>query len=79
MIGVFLKIKKSPPTTIIIIIIYFYHALMNAMSALMIHINLNMILYTYVEHSPTKTGYIKYYTITINHCFCNVERSFQKN
>ena len=26
----------------------------------MIHINLNMILYTHVEHSPTKTIYIKY-------------------
>ena len=28
----------------------------------MIHINLNMIFYTHVEHSPTKTIYIKYYT-----------------
>ena len=28
----------------------------------MIHINLNMILYTHVEHSPTKTICIKYYT-----------------
>ena len=27
----------------------------------MIHINLNMIFYTYVEHSPTKTIYIKNY------------------
>ena len=27
----------------------------------MIHINLNMIFYTHVEHSPTKTIYIKYY------------------
>ena len=27
----------------------------------MMHINLNMILYTHVEHSPTKTIYIKYY------------------
>ena len=27
----------------------------------MIHINLNMIFYTLVEHSPTKTIYIKYY------------------
>ena len=25
----------------------------------MIHINLNMIFYTHVEHSPTKTIYIK--------------------
>ena len=27
----------------------------------MIHINLNMIFYTHVEYSPTKTIYIKYY------------------
>ena len=38
-----------------------YHALINALSAHMIHINLNMIFYTHVEHSPTKTIYIKYY------------------
>ena len=45
----------------IIIIMYIYHALINVLSAHMIHINLNMILYTHVEHSPTKTIYIKYY------------------
>ena len=45
----------------IIIIMYIYHALINALSAHMIHINLNMIYYTHVEHSPTKTVYIKYY------------------
>ena len=33
---------------------YIYHALINALSAHMIHINLNMIFYTHVEHSPTK-------------------------
>ena len=43
---------------------YIYHALINALSAHMIHINLNMIFYTHVEHSPTKTIYIKYYTKT---------------
>ena len=37
-----------------------YHALINALSAHMIHINLN-IFYTHVEHSPTKTIYLKYY------------------
>ena len=37
---------------IIIIIMYIYHALINALSAHMIHINLNMIFYTHVEHSP---------------------------
>ena len=41
---------------------YIYHALINALSAHMIHINLNMIFYTHVEHSPTKIIYIKYYT-----------------
>ena len=33
---------------------YIYHALINALSAHMKHINLNMIFCTYVEHSPTK-------------------------
>ena len=47
---------------IIIIIMYIYHAFINALSAHMIYINLNMIFYTHVEHSPTKTIYIKYYT-----------------
>ena len=41
-----------------IIIMYIYHALK---CAHMIHINLNMIFYTHVESSPTKTIYIKYY------------------
>ena len=45
----------------IIIIMYIYHVLINALSAHMIHINLNVILYTHVKHSPTKTIYIKYY------------------
>ena len=58
--------EASCPTLIIIIIIIIkiYHALINALSAHMIHINLNMIFYTHVEHSPrpTKTIYIKYYT-----------------
>ena len=39
---------------------YIYHALTNALSTHMTHINLNMIFYTHVEHSPTKTIYIKY-------------------
>ena len=45
----------------IIIIMYIYDALINALSAHMIHINLNMIFYTHAEHSPTKTIYMKYY------------------
>ena len=43
------------------IIMYIWHVLINALGAHMIHINLNMIFYTHVEHSPTKTIYIKYY------------------
>ena len=31
---------------------YIYDALINALSTHMIHINLNMIFYTHVEHSP---------------------------
>ena len=41
---------------------YIYHALINALSAYMIRINLNIMFYTHVEHSHTKTIYIKYYT-----------------
>ena len=44
---------------IIIIIMYIYYALINALSAHMIHINLNMIFYTHVEHSPTKNNLYK--------------------
>ena len=40
-----------------------YHALINALNAHMIRINLN-IFYTHVELGPTKTIYIKYYTKT---------------
>ena len=41
---------------------YIYHALINALRAHMIHINLNMIFYTHVEHSPTKTTHTKHHT-----------------
>ena len=51
----------------LIIILYIYHALINALNAHMIHINLNTIFHTHVEHSPAKTIYIKYYTE--KHCF----------
>ena len=55
--------KRELDVMIIIITttMYIYHALINALSAYMIHINLNMIFYTHVKHSPTKTIYIKYY------------------
>ena len=34
---------------------YSYHALINALSAHMIDMNLDTIFYTHTEHSPTKT------------------------
>ena len=77
-------------TMLIIIIMYIYHALINALSAQMIHINLNMMFYTHVEHSPTKTIYIKYtaehsgghpvyhnHTITIQ-LYCQVSMQLHK-
>ena len=45
---------------------YVYHALINTLNTHMIRINLNMTLYTHVEHCPTKTIYIKYYKKTKN-------------
>ena len=35
---------------------YIYHWLINALNAHIIHINLNMIFYTHVEHSPMKNN-----------------------
>ena len=52
---------------IIIIIMYIYLALISALSTHMIHINLNMIFYMHVTHSPTKTIYIKWYQKTCTH------------
>ena len=57
---------------IVIIIMYIYHVLINALSAHMIHINLNMIFYTHVEHSPTKTIYIKHTHSHQRNNFCDV-------
>ena len=34
-----------------------YHALINTLSAYMIHMNLNMIFYTHVEHNPASNMY----------------------
>ena len=42
---------------------YIYHALINAQSAHRIHINLNTIFCTHIEHSPTKTFYVRYMSI----------------
>ena len=46
----------------------------------MIHINLNMIFYTHVEHSPTKTSYIKYYKIPWPCClYCSEHWATEKH
>ena len=51
----------------IIIIMYIYHVLINALRADTMYNNLNTIFYTHVEHSPTKTMYIRYYMETHTH------------
>ena len=54
-----LALSLPPPFSLsLIIIMYIYHAVINTLSVHTIHINLNMIFYTHVEHSPTKTVYI---------------------
>ena len=58
-----LKFKCSQ-ILLIMIIMYIYHALISALSTHTTHINLNSIIYTHVEHSPTKTIYIRYYMET---------------
>ena len=45
---------KGSSALIIIIITYIYHVLINALCAHMIHINLNTISYTHVEHIPKR-------------------------
>ena len=58
---VFLHCTIAIGLIIIITIVYIYHALLNALSAHTIHINLYTILYTHVDHSPSKTIYRRYY------------------
>ena len=50
-----------------------YHALISALSTHMIHINLNMIFYKHVEHSPTKTIFMKYYTYVNRYIYFRVD------
>ena len=45
------NLKRIGLSIIIIIIMYICHALINTLSAHMIHINLNTIFYTHIEHS----------------------------
>ena len=49
------RLTRKLSSYLIITIMYIYQALINTLRAHMIHINLNMIFYTHVEHSPTKT------------------------
>ena len=42
---------------------YIHHVLINKLGTHMMHINLNTIFYTHVEHNPTKTIYIRYYNL----------------
>ena len=60
------RVPKQDPNTkrLIIIIMHIYHALINALSAHIMHINLNTIFCMYVEDSPTKTIYIRHYMET---------------
>ena len=46
---------------------YIDHVLINTVSAHMKHINRNAIFYAQIEHSPTKTIYIRYYMETQMH------------
>ena len=62
-----LPLSFTPVFCLMIIIVYTYHALINTLTTHMIHINLIMIFYAHVGHSPTKTIYIKYYTETRTH------------
>ena len=72
-IYIFFLYNEMCVNIMIIIIMYIYHALINALSAHMIHINLNMIFYTHVKHSPTKTIYIKYYREKKTWCLTSTE------
>ena len=53
--------------TVIITVMYIHQALINALSAHTIHININTTFYTHIEHSPTKTIYIRYCMETCMH------------
>ena len=54
-----------------------YHAFINALSSYTIHINQNMILSIHVEHSPTKTIYIKHtHTHTHTHTQSDCSRNW---
>ena len=55
---------------------YLYHALINALTAHTVHIPLNTIFYIHVEHSPTRTIYIRYYMHTHTHTHDDYSRNW---
>ena len=59
--SLFANLFTHSKDTIIKIIMYIYHALINALSAHTIHNNLNMILYTHIEHSSIQTTHTKHH------------------
>ena len=58
--------NNSNKPMILIMIMYSYHVLINALSTHMIHINLNMMFCTPVEHSPSilvfSTSFVLFFT-----------------
>ena len=52
---------------LLLLIMYIYHALINALSTHMVHINLNMIFYWYIEHNSTQATCTKHHTHTHTH------------
>ena len=58
---------------------YIYHVFINTLNAHIILINLNMIFYTYVEHTPTKTIYIKDYTETHTYTHTHTHTTLNSN
>ena len=64
---------------IITTVMYGYHVLINALSTHMIHIDLNMLFYTHVKHSPTKTIYIKYTEKQTNTHYTNTHTAMNSN
>ena len=59
----------------VIIKMHIYYVFINTLSAHMVQINLDTLFYMHVEHSPTKTIYVKYYIYgnahTHTHINCN--------
>ena len=43
--------------------VYIYNVLISALSTCIIHVYIDMIFYTHVEHSLTKTIYTKFYVM----------------